>query len=90
MEVPHFSHTIGAVAANKSACIYQEAIVSSLAGLESEFAEALVQGNGKKKAGLIDTLLRQTIQNKKDVNTPSLGWTVAVKGRSFAVISCMS
>ncbi len=46
--------------------IYQEAIVSSLTGFESDFSEKFLSIPGSKNVGLIDTILRLVVKNKRE------------------------
>ncbi len=47
--------------------VFQEAVVSSLKGIEDNFNSYVIKSNDNKKQGeIIDSLLVQTIRNKKD------------------------
>ena len=46
--------------------VYQEAVVSSLTGLEEDFLQVLKNAGAGKKPGLLDTLLADVIKNRQD------------------------
>lgn len=53
--------------------VFQEAVVSSLKGVEENFESYIIKSNESKKSNeVIDSLLVQTIRNKKDNNINSI------------------
>lgn len=61
-----------------SEAIYQEAVVSSLNGLEGKFKGLVNKANSNKKSNnILDTLLTQTLKNKKDGTMNSIYVQVA-------------